>query len=621
MINTTIKFIVSVPLLPLILTKDLFKSENTLIKKITLFFLTWVLIGSVWFQGYRNLYKATDYLLYSSGITDRLNNISVRGESMLPTVNNGEKISLHNPKKYQIARGDIISFSNLETSGLNYLKRVIGMSGDQLLLKNGQVYINNQPLKEDYVYHKDSTYGNTFLIDCQPYTIPKSKIAVFGDNRIASTDSRVIGFIDINDVDGVIKTNYKISYASPITGGQLQSVLSVEDFVESLNKKMAEKRITPLHINDKLSSLSQERAKKRALDVKKLTIQIDDLDRELKKANYDYLLAQEVITTGNYNAEQLAKHVLELQPYNLDFLSSSYWEIGVSTAVVSNNQCQIPVINIILGWPTKPNTSQAIIDSWQEETAKLGEIVNHLNELRTVSGIESSDTETIIKEVSTLLQEADRYKSLVLENRWLTEGEVKLKDEYDQKSKEVQKKVADYVRKYSQYITDPKLAKFFENYRWGNREFVDESNRAKDLFSKGKYTELSESANKLLALASESDEKAIGYYWQGLALFNLSRFTDAKASLLSSIQNNPNYAAPYVTLAAVSFQEQDYNQGLIYAQKCVELDDKYGWCHNNLAIAYINLGQKTKAIEEMKIAVSLDPTSYIFNDNLKRMQQ
>jgi signal peptidase I len=78
-----------------------------------------------------------------------------------------------------------------------WVKRVIGLPGDTIMIKNNQVYRNGQRLKEDYI--KEA------MIDTPDahFVIPENQIFVMGDNRNNSRDSREIGSIPIDHVLGV----------------------------------------------------------------------------------------------------------------------------------------------------------------------------------------------------------------------------------------------------------------------------------------------------------------------------------------------------------------------------------------------------------------------------------
>ena len=85
-------------------------------------------------------------------------------------------------------RGDIIIFKYPENEKENYVKRVIGLPGDYVEVKNGIVYINDEALDEDYVYFEG---GKADLRGDFPKTlVPEKSYFVMGDNRNNSKDSR-----------------------------------------------------------------------------------------------------------------------------------------------------------------------------------------------------------------------------------------------------------------------------------------------------------------------------------------------------------------------------------------------------------------------------------------------
>ena len=74
-----------------------------------------------------------------------------------------------------------------------YVKRVIGLPGDVIEMRNDQLYVNHQVKKEEYLKN-NKKQAEKLLInlteDFGPITIPKNKIFVMGDNRLVSRDSR-----------------------------------------------------------------------------------------------------------------------------------------------------------------------------------------------------------------------------------------------------------------------------------------------------------------------------------------------------------------------------------------------------------------------------------------------
>ena len=113
------------------------------------------------------------------------------------------------PPSYAPAVGDIIVFSNPERTPLDQagqlinllVKRVIALPGQQVEVKNGQVWINGTPLSEPYL-------NEPILYQLPPQTVPQGQLFVLGDNRNSSRDSRVWGFLPRPHVIG---NAYKIT--------------------------------------------------------------------------------------------------------------------------------------------------------------------------------------------------------------------------------------------------------------------------------------------------------------------------------------------------------------------------------------------------------------------------
>ena len=83
------------------------------------------------------------------------------------------------------------------------IKRVVGLPGDHLEMKNNHLYRNGELLKEDYI--KEPMEGNEDF----SYDIPEGKVFVMGDNRNHSVDSRMIGYVDF-DEDVVGRVFFKV---------------------------------------------------------------------------------------------------------------------------------------------------------------------------------------------------------------------------------------------------------------------------------------------------------------------------------------------------------------------------------------------------------------------------
>lgn len=129
----------------------------------------------------------------------------VSGESMFPTFKNSEFIltnlitlRFNDPK-----RGDVIVFQAPVDHDKDYIKRVIGIAGDTVMIQDGYVYLNGQKLDESVYLSSDvRTSSGAFLREGQPVTVPAGDFIVMGDNRPHSSDSREWGFLKTNEIIG-----------------------------------------------------------------------------------------------------------------------------------------------------------------------------------------------------------------------------------------------------------------------------------------------------------------------------------------------------------------------------------------------------------------------------------
>lgn len=127
----------------------------------------------------------------------------VVGNSMNPTLKNGEVLIL-NKFKYrfsEIKREDIVSLQYADTKYL--IKRVIGLPGEKVEIKNNILYINDKKYREDYL-PDNLSYDDFSLEDLGYKKIPKDMYFLLGDNRENSLDSREIGLVKKKDINGKI---------------------------------------------------------------------------------------------------------------------------------------------------------------------------------------------------------------------------------------------------------------------------------------------------------------------------------------------------------------------------------------------------------------------------------
>jgi signal peptidase I len=123
----------------------------------------------------------------------------VSGQSMFPTYHDKEILlsNLLAIKANDFKRGDVVVFNAPYEKDKLYIKRIIGMPGDRVMVSNGSVFLNGALLDESLYLKPDvKTFGGAFFQDGVEHVVPQGTIVVFGDNRPFSSDSREWGFLD-----------------------------------------------------------------------------------------------------------------------------------------------------------------------------------------------------------------------------------------------------------------------------------------------------------------------------------------------------------------------------------------------------------------------------------------
>ena len=125
----------------------------------------------------------------------------IPSESMVPTLQKNDRVLVNklSYKLHDVHRGDIVVFEappGEDSDIKDLVKRVIGLPGDTVEGIDGVVYVNGEPLEENYLPE------GTRTDDLPPTTVPPDTVFVMGDNRGASKDSRYFGVIPQDDIVG-----------------------------------------------------------------------------------------------------------------------------------------------------------------------------------------------------------------------------------------------------------------------------------------------------------------------------------------------------------------------------------------------------------------------------------
>ncbi|MDH7476627.1 MAG: signal peptidase I [Microgenomates group bacterium] len=134
----------------------------------------------------------------------------VKGASMEPTFQSDDYIftSKVTYKFRSFERGDVVVFRSPKNPDIEYIKRVIGLPGDMILIQNSNVYVNGVLLEENYISAKTNLWDGGFTKEGVSYIVPEDEIYVLGDNRPRSSDSREFGPIPISSIVGQVFYRY-----------------------------------------------------------------------------------------------------------------------------------------------------------------------------------------------------------------------------------------------------------------------------------------------------------------------------------------------------------------------------------------------------------------------------
>lgn len=421
--RTIVRVLSPVLMLPLLLVIDAWRSPRSIWKKLVISIVVLLTFGLAWKNGYANVYEVGRRALFEAGVTDRLTNITVRGTSMLPTVKDSETINLHSPKKYPPQRGDIISFTNDETEGLHYLKRVIGLPGENITIKNGLVWIDGQPLQESYILNRIPTYGNSFIVDCETQRIPDGAVIALGDNRTVSHDSRAIGFVTIEDITGVIKTDTTPSFSTGDQRPQLGSSepLSAPLFLKALNDRRIEQQMNPLATHGVLNELAGKRASQISANLDDWKLGSFPVEQMLEEHGYRFNLVHEFTTFGFLDAQGVVDQIIDAPREKDLFFSDQFTEAGIGIAQATKGECTFPVISVIISWPSVPTYDQSVINHWSTESETTTQLLSNLQTYVGSNRVDQEKLRTLISNIAESSVISARIANKMKSREWLSQ--------------------------------------------------------------------------------------------------------------------------------------------------------------------------------------------------------
>lgn len=152
--------------------------------------------------------------------------VSVKGHSMDPTLADGQKLIVY--KLGKVERFDIVTTKEPDDENTVAVKRVIGLPGDHVVMKNDQLTINDKKYDEAYLdafkqkfsedkLQSEYSYNELFqqrAAESEYFTsdfdviVPENSYFVLGDDRIVSKDSRIFGMVNKDLIQGEVVMRY-----------------------------------------------------------------------------------------------------------------------------------------------------------------------------------------------------------------------------------------------------------------------------------------------------------------------------------------------------------------------------------------------------------------------------
>mgnify|MGYP001187701160 CR=1 FL=1 len=359
-----------------------------------------------------------------------------------------------NGKRYlghTLGRGDIITWENDATRELTsrdggdpagLLKRIIGLPGDTIELRDGIVYLNNEPQKEPYIAKPRSTFGEKFLKECQAITVPQDAIFAMGDNRKGSSDSREIGFAPIKDIRLVLplekqkgKLDKNWHDATNDLSDTVKPTIDRNRFVELLNEKRKENGASPVKYEPKLDVSAKSRGEyllKNGLAQQEASY--DVVSSAMSKAGYWNSYVWEWSLEGYYTADELIEDYLERDSTDAKntWFDKKFDDIGIGEIQGSLNGCPTQLIVVHAAGYIPPNYKKEDIESWKTSLSRLREIQPSWLNLKNNSSFyekNKAGVDRINEIIAVRIANISAIVSKMEANQWLSAAEQRMIDQ------------------------------------------------------------------------------------------------------------------------------------------------------------------------------------------------
>lgn len=129
------------------------------------------------------------------------------------------------------------------------------------------------------------------------------------------------------------------------------------------------------------------------------------------------------------------------------------------------------------------------------------------------------------------------------------------------------------------------------------------------------------SAKKALSDAETDQERAVAYYWLGVAANREGRYEQAIEHQLKAVELDPSYGPPYSSLSSAYLKLGELEKCKSYAEKCIKISPRYAWCYYFLSGYYYEKGNIELAWRNIQKATELDPNNEDIRQTYNQLEQ
>lgn len=349
----------------------------------------------------------------------------------------------HTYLRRSINYGDMVAFKNAQTVSIlagdgkdtsaGFIKRVVGVAGDTIELRDGFVYKNGVLLSEPYIAAPRSTYGGTTLADCIKLTIPQDKYFVLGDNRKISSDSRFeLGLVSDQDIEFLLPVAdqkiYQSLWRDPSRDASLlgQPTLAASDFIGLVNQIRNTKNIAKLKLSSALVKSATLRGVK-LLDNPKTTY---SMKQAIADSGYTNIVLGEFVSHGHFTAGELLQNLLYQPATAKQITNPDFTDLGVASVDREVNGCPTEIIVGHLGGYIPASYDQGAIDSWTGLRDNLQKVIPSWEQAKSYNNIDQGKLTSLLAILHRRLDLASGIIGAMQSKAWFTpDQEVRIKND------------------------------------------------------------------------------------------------------------------------------------------------------------------------------------------------